>query len=463
MKRARHRPARRARRRGEGASGLSRREFVKAAATSLAAGSIALACGGGSPRGAGRAGKTLKILQWSHFVPGYDAWFDQRYTKEWGERNNTRVIVDHMASTEVNARGAAEAAGRKGHDLFLFLSPPAAYEDQVIDHREIVDAVEKKYGAMIPLAQKSTLNPKTGKYFAFSGSYVPDPGNYRIDLWSEAGFPNGPDTWEDLRVGGARIKAKSGNPVGIGLSQEIDSNMALRALLWSFGGSEQDAEGRVTINSRETIEALKFARALYREAMTPEVFTWDPSSNNRMMLAGRGSFVENAISVTRTAEKQNPEMARKIGLVPALAGPARRIAAEHVMDCYVIWKFAENIEGAKQFLVDFVGAFPSVFRESEFYNLPCFPSTVPDLAEQVGRDAKADPPGKYSVLATALDWSTNIGYPGYATAAIDEAFNTFLIPTLFGRVARGESTPEEAALAAEREARRIFERWNRPA
>jgi multiple sugar transport system substrate-binding protein len=434
---------------------------VKSAAAVLASGALPAACRRGPAASSGR--KTLKILQWSHFVPGYDAWFDQRYAKEWGARNGTEVIVDHMASTEVNARGAAEAAGRKGHDLFLFLSPPAAYEDQVIDHKEVVEAVEKRHGPMIPLARKSTLNPKSGKYFAFSDSYVADPGNYRIDLWNEAGFPGGPSTWEDLRIGGARIKAKSGNPVGLGLSQEIDSNMALRGVLWSFGGALQDEDGRVVIASKETIEALKYVRALYEEAMTPEVFTWDPSSNNRMILAGRGSFVQNAISVTRTAEKENPEMARRIGLVPPLEGPARRIAAEHVMNCYVVWKFAENVEGAKQFLVDYVDNFASVFRESEFYNLPCFPTTVPDLAERVAKDPKADPPGKYGVLATALDWSTNIGYPGYATAAIDEAYNTFLIPTMFARVARRDATPEEAVAAAEREARRIFERWERQA
>ncbi|MGH9317813.1 MAG: extracellular solute-binding protein, partial [Thermoanaerobaculia bacterium] len=367
----------------------------------------------------------------------------------------------HMASTEVNARGAAEVAARRGHDLFLFLSPPAAYEDQVLDHREVVEAVEKRHGKMIPLAERSVFNPKTKKYFAFSDSYVPDPGNYRKDLWSEAGFPNGPDTWEDLRVGGRKIREKFGNPVGIGLSQEIDSNMALRALLWSYGGAEQDEAGNVVLNSRETIEALKFVRALYKETETGEVFTWDPSSNNRAMLAGRASFVQNAISITRTAEKENPEISKKIGLTPALRGPVRRIAAEHVMNCYVIWKFAENPEGAKQFLVDLMGDFPSVFRESEFYNFPCFPTTVPDLAERIGNDPKADPPGKYSVLATALDWATNVGFPGYATAAIDQVFNTFVIPTMFARVAREEVTPEEAARAADVELRRIFAKWGK--
>jgi len=26
--------------------------------------------------------QTLKILQWSHFVPGYDKWFNNTYTKD---------------------------------------------------------------------------------------------------------------------------------------------------------------------------------------------------------------------------------------------------------------------------------------------------------------------------------------------------------------------------------------------
>jgi multiple sugar transport system substrate-binding protein len=195
--------------------------------------------------------------------------------------------------------------------------------------------------------------------------------------------------------------------------------------------------------------------------MTPEVFTWDPSSNNRMILAGRASFVCNAISVTRTAERENPEMAKKIGLTPALAGPVRRIASEHVMNCYVVWKFAENPDAAKQFLVDLIDHFPDVFREGESYNFPCFPGSLPDLAERIANDPKADPPDKYKVLGSVLDWATNVGFPGYATGAIDEVFNAFVIPTMFARVARGEATPEEAAREADQQIGRIFERWNR--
>lgn len=436
---------------------ISRRKFVKMTGGAVAAAGLTSAFL--FPQRALAQQKTLKIIQWSHFVPGYDKWFDNVFTKEWGAKHNTNVIVDHIAIGEINARGAAEVAAKKGHDLFMFLSPPAAYEKQVIDHREIYQEVEKKHGKKITLTERSTYNPKTKKYFAFSDSYVPDPGNYRQDLWSQVGYPNGPDTYDDLLVGGKKIKDKLGNPVGLGLSQELDTNMAMRAILWSYGGAEQNEAGHVTLHSKNTIEAVKYVRELYKQCETPEVFSWDPSSNNRGILSGKLSFVQNAISVTRAAEKDNPEMSKQIQLRPALKGPVRRIACEHVMDCYVIWEFAENKEGAKQFLVDLIENFSTAFNASEFYNFPSFPSTVPDIAKRLSNDPKAVPPDKYKVLSGVLDWATNVGYPGYASAAIDEVFNTFVLPTMFAKAARDEMTPEEAVRAADTELKRIFDKW----
>ncbi len=437
--------------------GLTRRDFIKTTGTG------ALVAGVGPfflfPERAQAQQKTLKILQWSHFVPAYDKeWFDTVFTKEWGQKHNTNVIVDHISIGEINAKAAAEVGFEKGHDLLMFLSPPAAYEKQVIDHKEIYQEVERKHGKAIPLAVKSTYNPKTKKYFAFSDSYVPDPGNWHKDYWTEVGYPNGPDTYDDLLDGARKIRKKLGNPCGLGLSQELDTSMAMRAIMWSYGASEQDEEGNVTINSKATIEALKYMRALYQDTETPEVFTWDPSSNNRAMLAGRVSFVDNAISITREGEVKNMEIHKKIMISRALKGPKARLASEHVMSCYVIWKFAENIEGAKQFLVDLIDHFHDAFVASKWYNFPCFPSTVPNLAKEISYDPVAEPHDKYKVLTDVLDWATNIGHPGYATAAIDEVFTTWIIPTMFAKVARNEMSAEDAAKAAETEIKRIFER-----
>ena len=73
---------------------VTRRRFIKTA------GSMALAAGVGSsiivPGRTSAQQKTLKILQWNHFVPGYDKWFNNTYVKEWGEKNNTKVTVDNI-------------------------------------------------------------------------------------------------------------------------------------------------------------------------------------------------------------------------------------------------------------------------------------------------------------------------------------------------------------------------------
>src|SRR6266496_3990095 len=158
-------------------TGLTRRRFVTSAGAALAIASVPAACA----RRAGSSRRTLRIAQWSHFVPRYDRWFDRVFAKQWGERNRTEVVVDHVSATEVPARAAAEASAGKGHDLFHFLSPPAAYENHVLDHAEVVREVERRHGPMISLARRSTFNPKTGRFFAFSDSFAPDPGNYRID------------------------------------------------------------------------------------------------------------------------------------------------------------------------------------------------------------------------------------------------------------------------------------------
>ena len=54
---------------------------------------------------------------------------------------------------------------------------------------------------------------------------------------------------------------------------------------------------------------------------------------------------------------------------------------------------------------------------------------------------------------------TNLGYPGYANAAEDEIFSSWLISKMFAETAKGRMTPEEALNAAHGEIRRIFQKW----
>ena len=51
-----------------------------------------------------------------HFVPAFDKWFNEKYVKEWGEKNNTEVTVDNIGLAGISARAAAEVSAQKGHD-----------------------------------------------------------------------------------------------------------------------------------------------------------------------------------------------------------------------------------------------------------------------------------------------------------------------------------------------------------
>ncbi len=440
----------------------TRRELLRRAGVGAAAiaagGTFAKTSVAGVPKFAKKqlAG-TLRIIQWSHFVPAYDRWFDNVYVKRWGEANDTEVIVDHINQADIPARAAAEVAAQSGHDIFFFLSPPAQYEDQVINHNEIVQEVNKRRGKMKPLAQKATYNPRTKKYFAFSDNYVPDPVNWRTDLWGEVGIR--PTTWENVLRAAPRLRAM-GNPIGIGMSNEIDSNMALMAMMMCFGSYIQNEEQRVVLNSKETVEVLKFGRELYRQGMSNEIFAWTASSNNQAMVAGRLSLAMNAISITRTAEQVNPDLASKINLAAIPAGPAGRVGLEHVMGAYVIWRFARNKETAKKFLADLEIKYIGAFENSRFYNFPSWPQAVTNIPRRLARDPVAKPSGKYRVLGTiAEQYTNNPGHPGYTNAAIDEIFNKFLIPQMFAEVAQGKRTPEEAARVYDRSFRGIYQRW----
>ena len=439
----------------------TRREVIRRAATGAVVfaygGAVAKTAAAGVPKFRHKqlAG-TLRIAQWSHFVPAYDTWFDNVYVKNWGRANDTEVIVDHINQADIPARAAAEVAAQSGHDLFWFLAPPAQYEDQVVSHNSIVQEVTRKRGRMAQVAQRSTYNPRTKKYFAFSDNYAPDPFNWRSDKWGELGIR--PNTWNDVLRAAPRLRAM-GNPIGLGMSNEIDSNMFLIALMMCFGGFIQNREQRVTLNSRGTRAALSFVRALFRQGMSNEVFAWTASSNNQAMVAGRLSAAMNAISITRTAELTNPDLARRISLAPIPAGPNGRLGLEHVMGCYVIWKFARNKPMARKFLVDLEVKYTGAFENSRFYNFPSWPNSVKNIPVRLRRDPNS-PRGKYVVLDRInKNYTYNVGYPGYSNAAIDEVFNKFLIPQMFAEVAQDKRTPADAAREYDRQIRIIFQAW----
>lgn len=478
--------------------GLTRRQFITG---TLAAG---LASGLSPLRVSGQP-LTIRILQWRHFVPPYDEWFNKVFAPKWGEKNGVIVKVDNVGLAEIPAIAAAEAArvaaGQDpGHDMIQFNSPPASFEPQAIDHTDLIKEAETKVGKYLPLAQLSTFNPVTKKHFGFADNFVPDPIHYRGDLWKKAaaavGGPSTPVTYDDIRKVGRELK-RMGHPVGLGLSQEIDTNMWLRSAMYSWGTGEQDEKSNVIIDvppfRQKTLDLLKFVKALYEETMFPGVFAWTAASNNEEFLAGRISMAMNAISISRTAQLNAAKALRggkpasdpivQLALNTEITerapkGPEAARGLEHVMGVYLIWNTGNKrvIDKAKQLLLDLIQSYdpdfaekngwgPGKFHASQAYDYPTFTNAISKgkrlayLKNDPVSKAAGDRPDKLVSIETAFEWAHNVGWPGPSNAAIDEVFNTFVIPVMFARVAKGEATPEDALKAAGNEIRRIFKKW----
>src|SRR5262247_671536 len=137
---------------------VTRRRFLKQTGLTLAAASAPSLSAPFISRALADA-KTLSIVQWSHFVPEYDKWFDN-FAKDWGRKNNIEVTVDHIPVQDVAARAAAEVSAQSGHDLFGWNGAGGAhlYRKFLVDVTSLVESVEQKHGKTTTIGRQIAFN-----------------------------------------------------------------------------------------------------------------------------------------------------------------------------------------------------------------------------------------------------------------------------------------------------------------
>lgn len=405
----------------------------------------------------------LHILQWEHFIPQYDEWFD-KFAKEWGDAHDVQVSVEHVDLKSLAKRLEDSLIAREGATLVELLFPPTAFIKGLHNLDEVNQLAQKRFGQQVRTCQATSYLEGWG-YYAYCHGYAPDPGNYRIDLWTEASYPDGPQTYTDLLEGGKIIREKQGIHVGLGMGGELDSEMAMRAVIWSFGGSIQDEGSNVVLNSAQTIAAVQYLDDLYQATMTSASFHGDPRWNNEGLIEGTLSFIINSLSPYREAQKSDAKIAENIGFLRPLSGPVGAYASSHTWQTYVVPKYVteDELNAAQAFMLHLTEHYDEAVYNSELYNFPAFPTMAYQLNRQGGwldiDPFDASPPDKLHILQSVEEWGVHIGYPGVANPAIGEVFNEHIITTMVARVARGEMTAEESVRLAHEDVEKIFNKW----
>jgi multiple sugar transport system substrate-binding protein len=422
---------------------MTRRRLLQ---ISLGAGTgLAAILRGATPPAVHAQRREITLLSRSHFVPASNKALEDlalRFTQETG----IKVTINRIANLQLPAKLAAEAQMQAGHDLIdLRMHLPIYHEQQLVDLTDLVVPLANQNGGMYRFCEEAAL--VKGRWRAMPLYHRSFPGSYNKPYFDQVG-EKPPDTWEDLLRAGKKLKA-NGYPVGIAISQTYDSISTLSSIMWCYGSKTVEADGKtVAIDSPETKAAIEYVKQLYADTMEPEVLAWDDASNNRLLLAGRGSWIHNPHSHYLMAKDNKMPIAEQIYFHLSPQGPAGRHTPT-VVRSLGIWKFSKNISAAKEFIKFHFSTenYSQFIMASECFNAPVYKSMEDHPAWTT--DPKYEPikeSGKYGHL---------YGWPAPGDEKSQHVTYAFVIPNMFAKAIMGAST-KEAINWAEAEIRRIY-------
>jgi multiple sugar transport system substrate-binding protein len=301
-------------------------------------------------------GQKLHIVRWVDFVPAGDEVL-RKQMPEASKALGAEVNLETINANDLQPRITAAISSGSGADIFHILHNWAhLYEKSLADVGDVVDAIGKSQGGYYPAAEAACKVGATWR----AAPHVVVGGRiaHRKSLFEEIGLKEFPKTWQAYREAGKKLKAK-GYPFGQTAGHTFgDAPSFWYSYLWSWGGKEVEQDGKtVAINTKETVEAVKFAVALWKDAMDEGGLAWDDTNNNRAFLSGTISATNNGASIyiesLRNKEKYKTDkgalMHTDIAHAPNPAGPAG-VFEYHASFHHGIMSYSKNQKLAKDFL-----------------------------------------------------------------------------------------------------------------
>src|SRR5438093_896777 len=389
--------------------------------------------------------RELTFLSTNHFVPASDDEL-RRQAEVFGKQAGLTVKVDTIQGLQLPAKRAAEAQSQSGHDLVLLShADPYLFENLLVDVGPLVDTLGKQYGGWYPFAAESAQTPSGWK--AVPWFWVSFPASYNMAHFRKAALEP-PRTWDDLLKQGRALK-KQGAPVGIAISHTGDANTTFWAVLWGFGGKVLEADGKTpAIVSDNTARTIEWYKELFRDAMDPEVLSWDDASNNRALIAGKCSWIHNPISAYVAALKEKMPITDDLNhhLTPGGPGGVHNAPGINALG---IWKFSKNVELAKEFI-------PFLFRKENFdaFIVAGSAFNMAPLRDLADHPIWAKNP-KFAMLPKEAEYAHPRGWPAKPSDAAQRVDEAFVLPDMTAKAVNGMPTKRAMEWAQDQVARAI--------
>lgn len=395
------------------------------------------------------SGASLRLLRWSPFVQGdEDAWLAN--TKKFTEATGVEVRVDKESWEDIRPKAAVAANVGSGPDMMLvWFDDPHQYPDKLLDMTDLGTYLDAKYGGYYAGLKGYAM--RDGKFIALPLAAIGNAVCYRQSHVEAAGFAEFPkDTAGFLELCKA-LKAK-GTPAGFAHGKAVgDGNNYVHWLLWSHGGKIVDENGKVAINSPETIAAINYAKSLY-ETFIPGTEGWLDINNNRAFLAGQVSLTANGVSLYYAAKKdeKTKELAADLRTVNFPTGPVGQSVELHQTTQAIVFNHTKYPNACKAYMKFMMEAdqMNAWIQGSSAYccqPLKAFASNPIWTADPIH--------APYARASETLRPNGYAGPLGYASAAV---MADYVLVDMFASAVTGATSPEDAAAQAEKRANRYY-------
>jgi multiple sugar transport system substrate-binding protein len=338
---------------------VSRRTLLKLSGAGTAAagtgGLAAILASGRAPAFA--QATTIHWLRWADFVPASDVLLKGEITADCQKALGIKLNVETINANDIQARITASIQSGTGPDIVNMLNNwPHLYAENLVDVEEVAEELGKAQGGFYDTSRSAAHDGK--RWLAVPFNIVGNQIAYRKSWFDEIGVTKFPETWDEYREAGKKLKAK-GRPIGQTLGHTFgDAPNFAYPFLWSFGGKEVEADGKtVVLDSKEAIESVKFMVGFWKEAHDEGGLAWDDSGNNRAFLAGTICATNNGASIYLEA-KRKPEayltetgkpMKDDIQHAPLPRGAAGQFSY-HGPFSNAVMSYSKNQKAAKEFI-----------------------------------------------------------------------------------------------------------------
>jgi ABC-type glycerol-3-phosphate transport system substrate-binding protein len=432
------------------ASLISRREFVRRTAVITGGTAAGLQVLGTM---AEAQGPKLRIWLFKSFVTaGNDILAAQ--IEAWAKERKVQVEMDWATFGDREQKFVAAIEAGNPPDLAeMNYQGPARYRPALRDMTALSKDIASARGGLLPHAERYVV--LGGQHMAVARQTWPGGFFVRKDLLDARGIKM-PKVYDpDVIEMAKKVQDPAKDLWGLGqtLNRSDDGNGFMQNILWNYGGSVWDKDGKPALGTtylKQNVEALQMAVDTIQKhkIQPPGVMSWTDVHNNEAYMAGKLVSTNNGASLYYAMVAKKHPLAEKTQVILTPGGPAGSFLAA---GCYNwgIFKASKHSELSE----DLIRWVEDEKRFEEYMKVSIGQAGPVYKVRAENPYWKSDP-NFQGMLQNVLRgvWP---GYPGPITPAAIEVQAQYILCDMAGRVAVGGLSAEAAVKEAHKRVEEI--------